>query len=142
MMPIRQSRQKIMRTLGEYGCYFLSIIYIAEQITRKRVDAVEEFERAMEAGSLDDEATVLRPDEILSHLTGRECSVRKEGGGYRARDDEREILVFRDKYTHFVVGNGRPLVGEGRQNVVYDPLGDSSTVRNGSVESKRIFRIS
>lgn len=134
-------KQKIMKILGEYGCYFLSIIYLAEEISQTHVDIIEEFIRARTVNSIDDSATVLNPEEILTYLTEKKCSVRKENKDYCTKDNEYEILVFKDKYTHFVVGNNKPLIDSGYKNVKYDPLGNSNTVKNGYVESKRIFKI-
>ncbi len=134
-------RQKVLKILGDYGCYFLSLIYIAEQITKKRFNAEKEFLRAKKAKSVDEECTVLNPDEILFHLTGRVCVTRKESKEYTAQEGEYEVLAFKDKFTHFVVGNCKPLVENGQENVVYDPLGESATVKNGAVESKRIIKV-
>lgn len=128
-----ESRQRVMKTLGEYGCYFLSVVKVAEEITGKRIDAVEAFCRFRDKKYLDEEATMLNPDGILSELTGKKFSVHRETADYKTAKNEHEILLFANgKYQHFVLGNGK---GE----VVYDPLGKSNTVANGSLIAKRIF---
>ena len=46
-MAPSESRQKVMKMLGEYGCYFLSLVHLAENITEKRIDAVEQYLEAL-----------------------------------------------------------------------------------------------
>ena len=128
-----ESRQSVAKTLGEYGCYFLSVVKLAEEITGKRIDAVEAFVRFHEKKYLDNEATMLNPEAILSELTGKRFSVRKESAEYKTTEREHEILLFANaKYQHFVLGNGKGAV-------FYDPLGSSNTVATGSLVGKRIF---
>ncbi|MBQ7158676.1 MAG: DUF261 family protein [Treponema sp.] len=128
-----ESRQRVAKTLGEYGCYFLSVVKLAEEITGRRIDAIAEFVKMRERKYLDDEATMLNPDGILSDLTGKRFSLHKESADYQTARNEHEILLFANgKYQHFVLGNGR---GE----VIYDPLGKSNTVANGTLIGKRIF---
>jgi hypothetical protein len=132
-MVTSESRQKLMKMLGEYGCFFLSIVHIAEEITGKRIDAIATYIDAFERKWIDNEATVLNPGAILSALTGGHYTVSKEEANYKTAAHEREVLVFKAKFTHFVAGDGTG-------KVAYDPLGNSNTVATGSVIGKRIFR--
>lgn len=56
---------------------------------------------------------------------------RHEAPDYVCAHDEIEILRFPG---HFVAGDGRG-------NVTYDPMGQSSAVKTGPLESKRVFRL-
>jgi hypothetical protein len=133
-MVSSESRQKVMKTLGEYGDYFLSVVHLAEEITDRRIDAVMVFVKALENKWLDDEATMLCPDAILSDLTGKKFSVMVEKTAYIPRAGEYEILLFKSgSAQHFVLGDNRG-------NVAYDPLGNSNAVAEGSLTGKRIFR--
>ena len=85
-----ESRQRVMKTLGEYGCYFLSVVKVAEEITGKRIDAVEAFGRFRDKKYLDEEATMLNPDGILSELTGKKFSVHREAADYKTAKNEHE----------------------------------------------------
>lgn len=129
----KESRQRIMKNLGEYGCYFLSLVHMAEKITGKRIDAVEVFVRVLEKKWVDEEATLLDPASVLGYMTGLNFTVRKDSEQYLPRQNEYEILQFvNGSYTHFVLGDGKGYVS-------YDPLGNSRTVAQGKCMSKRIF---
>jgi hypothetical protein len=132
-MVANESRQKLMKMLGEYGCYFLSIVHLVEEITGKRIDAIAAYVVAHDQKWVDNEATVLRPDLVFSTLIGDNYTVTRESADYKTAADEYEILVFKAKFTHFVTGDG---MGK----VAYDPLGNSNTVATGRVVEKRIFR--
>ena len=54
-----ESRQKVMKILGEYGCYFLSLVELAERLNGKRIDAVEAYLDALVKRRTDSEAEVL-----------------------------------------------------------------------------------
>lgn len=130
-----QPRQKIMKVLGESGCYFLSLVELAEEITQSRIDAVDVYEKATKNGWMDDEATMMYPASVLSFMTGLKFSMEKQSPDYVTDETQYEILVFRNgNYTHFVLGNGKG-------GVKYDPLGNSNTVRNGAIVGKRIFSL-
>ena len=131
--PTNESRQKMMKTLGEYGCYFLSLVKLAENLKGKRIDAIEAYISAWEKKWADDDATMLNPAATLSEMSGIAFDVKKVESDYKAHPDEGEVLVFENgKYTHFVLGDGNG-------KVAYDPLGNSNTVANGKIIGKRIF---
>lgn len=135
--PTNESRQKVMKTLGEYGCYFLSLVKYAENLTGKRIDAVAAYISALEKGWTNGNALMLNPAAILSEMTGIGFGVKKTEADYKASSGEVEILMYESgNYTHFVLGDG---IG----GIAYDPLGENSfTVRNGRLSSKRIlFRV-
>lgn len=137
-MIANESRQAVMKILGEYGCYYLSVIHLAEEITNKRIDAVEFFVKALRNKWLDNEATMLMPNTILGSLTNAEFDVIITDAAYQAEDSEYEILLFKNEtakgtYRHFVLGNGKG-------QVAYDPLGNSNAVAQGALAEKRIFR--
>lgn len=128
-----ESRQKVMKVLGEYGCYFLSLVQAAERLTGKRIDAVAAYLDALIKKRTDGEATMLDPAAVLSAMAGGMWTVRKETADYIPRDGEVEVLVFQNgAYTHFVLGDGTG-------GVLYDPLGNSNTVAHGRIIGKRIF---
>jgi hypothetical protein len=130
-----ESRQRIMKTIGEYGCYFLSLVHLSEELTGKRIDAIEAFLYARQQKWIDDDCSMIAPDSVLSRLAGKSFAVTKEDASYRAKEGEYEILQFQNgAFKHFVLGDGT-----GR--VSYDPLGDSNTVAKGTIIGKRIFRI-
>lgn len=130
-----EPRQMIMRALGKSGCYFLSLVHLAEEICGKRIDAVEVYQKAFSNGWTDDEVTMIYPASVLSFMTGMKFNVAKKPASYTVRQSEYEVLVFQNETcTHFVLGDG-----SGR--VKHDPMGNSNTVRNGRLVGKRIFSV-
>jgi hypothetical protein len=126
-------KQELMKILGESGCYFLSILFLAERITGKKIDPLEMFITCSEKGIVDKDGTVLDAGKVMSVMTGSVFSARKEESGYALKAGEFEVLVYsNEKYTHFVSGDGRGAVA-------CDPLGHSNTVATGRVSGKRIF---
>ena len=132
-----EPRQRLMETLGKTGCYFLSIVHLAEYCTRERVDAIEAFLIALSDGNVQQNCFVVNPDMILTQLTGISWEMKKTVAEYTPGPDELEVLRFERQevgslISHFVVGDGKGMVS-------YDPYGDSRTVREGKLVSKRIF---
>lgn len=135
MTPL-EPRQRIMEALGKAGCYFLSIIHLAEYCTKERIDAIEQFLIALSEGNVQQDCFVVRPEKILSDITGIGWGVKKVTADYMPGPDELEILRFERQDVgaligHFVVGD--------KGKVSYDPYGDSKTVREGKLVSKRVF---
>lgn len=131
-------RQKWFHVIGETGCYFLSILHAAERITGQYIDAFAAFMMAISKAMVRDDCFVTDPAGLLGYLTGEPWAVTKEAAGYQCRGGEVEILRYEwqevgELHGHFVVGN---CLGE----IEYDPYGESQTVKNGKLVSKRVFR--
>lgn len=136
------SVQKVCKALGEEGCYLLAIAELIERVGGVPVDPSVLYQRCFHRGFIELDCLVKNPAEIVKIYLGGEWEVSKVGVGYTPGEKEWEILRFERKeeklgkteiFSHFVLGDGR-----GR--VLFDPLGDSLTVRNGTLVSKRIFR--
>lgn len=137
--------QRLAKVVGETGCYFLSLCFLAEKDRECFVDVLYEADRAMKSGSLGQDCYVQDAARIFSDLTKKSFRVLKAGPdhplplSYECADREYEILRFEyveppgKTFAHFVVGDGK-----GR--VVWDPLGDSTTVARGELVSKRVLR--
>lgn len=138
--------QEIARRIGESGCYALCLMHVGETATGKTVDPIRVVAAAMKTIAKDAPGkTILAPDifvnspaALVSIAVGGKWDVRHEGAEYIAKPDEREIMRYErvdgmKVYSHFVVGDGL-----GR--VLWDPLGESRTVREGKLVSKRIVR--
>lgn len=136
MTPM-EPRQKVMETLGKSGCYFLSIIHLAETATHERIDAVEQFMLALSQGFIRQDCFVVSPALILSELTGIRWGMKKTTADYAAGPDELEILRFERQDVGALIGHF--VAGDGKGRVAYDPYGDSRTVRDGALISKRVF---
>ncbi len=135
-MAEKKALQRFCGRIGSDGCYFLSVVYWAEVETGKKIDVLDAYENALAAGAIDEACFVLDAGKLASLLTGERWEARHESADYVCRDGEREITRFENRsggnlYSHFVpTENGK---------VLWDPLGDSVTVRDGSPASKRIL---
>lgn len=129
--------QKTLLELGKYGCYFLSVVKAAEQDRGGDCPILPSFFDMKKRGFIGNDCYMLHPDRVLSALTGKPYTVRRESKDYKAKAGEIEILRYEWRgeggvSAHFVLGDGY-----GR--IAYDPLAGSYTVQNGLLESKRIF---
>lgn len=127
-----ESRQKIMKQIGDTGCYFLCIVNMAERITGKRIDAVEHYLAAVNNKLMQENCFVMYPDKIMEQMTGTRWYVRKENHWYNVKPSELEVQryerqVINSLQAHFILPD-------------YDPLGTSLTVAQGKLASKRIFK--
>ena len=134
-----EPRQKIMLTLGKAGCYFLSMVHIAEScLSNRRIDAIEKFLDCVQKGYCREDCFVENPAGVMNVLYGGRWEYHKEGPDYQPVNGEFEILRFERAtpemvYSHFVYRD--------RAGCIYDPLGDSKTVAGGRLISKRILKL-
>jgi len=136
--------------MKEWGCYFCSLLKIAEDQRGRKFSAKEAYsvylaamytgvvqkEEFKDDGTIKDGVTVNDPDALL-RIAGGKGTVRKvDGAGYQCAPGERQILRFYNPatgYKHFVVGDGKGKVD-------WDPLEKSNTVKNGYVVEQRIIK--
>ena len=139
--------QKLSKSLGEYGCYFFSLLNVAENMGGGEYEPIFEANYAIKKGLLGQDCFVADASGILDMLGKNGYEVVKAGPGhelpldYALKDGEHEILRFErpapnggEPIAHFVVG-----AGDGR-TVAFDPWPDSLTVRDGRLVSRRIIR--
>lgn len=129
--------QKICEAIGKSGCYFLSLLYIAEEIVGKPINAIDAYTDCVAEGIMDAECYVSFPARLLERYTGKRFNVSHAPKTTLPAPGSFEILRFERKepgmtWGHFVVGDGSGVVE-------YDPYGDSRTVREGHLASKRII---
>lgn len=133
-------KQKECKVLGEEGCYFLSLLWVAERELGKDLDALAVFDEAKRRGWVGDDCFVKDPAALVGHLLGKKCALRKSWSfAEKLADNERDIWCWRRDatgvtYWHFVAMDAAG-------NVAYDPLENSNTVRLGKPESRRILSI-
>jgi len=143
--------QRAALAIGKTGCYFLSILRLAEETTlgHARSDPLVEYESALQAGLISEDCTVLDAGKLLSHVSGVQWTCFKVGPGhslpveYQCKVGELEVLRYErpiEKTDMSSTDRAHFVVGDGLGNLVWDPWGTSHTVTVGSVVSKRIFR--
>lgn len=133
-----RATQRDHEHIGATGCYFLSIIYIAEELTAAYIDAYQAYLQALQSCAIMEDCFVSDPAALMRMLTRVNWSVSKEAAGYKPANGEKVIIRYERNDTlkntgHFVVGND-----EG--GIEYDPYGTSATVRLGKPVSTRVFR--
>ena len=132
-------KQKECKALGDEGCYFLSLLWIAERELGRELDALKVFGMAKGKGWTDSECYMKNPARMMSELLGKPCSIRKSWDfSEKLGSNQWDIWLYKRPatgvtYWHFVV------VSDGV--VIYDPLENSNTVRHGAPESRRILTI-
>ncbi len=125
--------------INKYGCYYMSMVYLDEKVSGNKYtgnEIVGRWFKNWNEGDMDVETTILDPSGVLEDFSGLLEFVGKKPASYTPGPMEYEILRFvrPDGYVHFVVGDG---TGQ----VEWDPWENSRTVREGKIESKRIFRV-
>ncbi len=132
---ILQTNKNLVPQINNYGCYFMSILFLAVkhtglELSTRKINAL--YHEVILKGYMDMNCYISNPTAIFKHL-GLEARYtdRHEPNDYFCNDNELEILCYqRTGYRHFMVGN------EGI--VAYDPMGNST---GGTLISKRIFRL-
>lgn len=130
--------QKIAETVGASGCYFLSLLRLAEARMGIPIDVLKAYDLAVSRDLMRPDCYVTDPGALLELFIPGAWAIRHEGADYKAGPEELEILRYElaltgETKSHFVVGDG-----SGR--VAFDPYGESRTVREGRLVSKRIAR--
>ena len=132
-------KQKECETLGREGCYFFSLLWIAEQELGESLDALAVFDEAKRRGWAEADCYMANPAALMSFLLGKPCKIRKSWDFAEPLEaNEREVRCFERKatgttYYHFVVADG--------DKILYDPLEASRTVMQGKPHSRRIVSI-
>lgn len=128
------------KKIGISGCYFLCICEISRQLTGNDVDSIEKLYECSKKKTSDivwitADCYVNFPEKILEYLSGQKFEVIKTTDlDYPVKDGDFLVGMYEyGEYTHFVVLDKD-------RNVVYDPYGNSSTVKNGELKSLRVFR--
>ena len=125
---------KKVKEIYDYGCYFLDLLYIAFGREPTLEEMLKYYDTFLQKVWIDSECFVANPTAILEYLTGKKYSIKKDS----VLDTSASHIIgnFYNPNTslhHFVV--------MGKDNKVrWDSIEDSNTVKNGFVESYRLFK--
>ena len=125
---------KKIESIYNYGCYFLSLCYVAKGREPYNIDEmVDWYDLFIKKDWMEEDCYVKDPCAILEFFTSKKYTVVKD----TVLDPKVGIVIGRwhnptTNHFHFVVMDSN-------NNVTYDPLGESITVRDGFVESYRLF---
>lgn len=145
---ILQTHTCFNEDIKRFGCYFMSLIYLASQKASRsfsKGDVKFFYEHFIDNDWMNKHCFILLPGEILKFLGLKVEYLGHREGHVPTLGDEFEILCFERTYTtkegkqktykHFCTGDG---LG----HVAYDPMGMSNAVKFGELVSKRIFVLS
>lgn len=123
--------QRELENIGKFGCYLLCMMYNAK-IPMESV--IKVYDKLVKEGWIDEECFIKNPATIMGYfITNTRWNVVK--GEKIDKEADHIVARYHNKRTglyHFVVVDK-----EG--NVVFDPLGNSTTVKEGYPESYRLF---
>lgn len=125
---------KKVEKIYEYGCYFLDLLYISKYKEPTFEEIIKSYDTFITKGWMNEECYVKDPCAILTYLTGKKYSVTKDSvfdssaahaiGYYYNPNADLHHFVVMDKYNV----------------VLWDSIEDSNTVKNGFIESYRLFK--
>ena len=124
----------LLKELYESGCYFLSIIHIAEKNSPYlSVDVIRFAIECIDNKWLENDFTVIRPDKILGKLLDKEVTV------ISLNEKEKDLLKTME-YKAVVNNWYNPKTGLHHFNTDdWDSLVNSKTVKEGYIVGYRIF---
>lgn len=135
--------ESVLKSFGNYSCYFLSIMKLAEDFTGSNFDIFTiiticsshygangkpwitfNWDNPNDKANFD----VNHPDKVFELLTGIKWSVTKEPVTYKPKHGELVVECWKNgNTTHFRLKD-------------WDPIKDSITVKEGKLDSFRVFR--
>jgi hypothetical protein len=129
---IKPGIQQELKYIGTDGCYFLSLIAMAEWMENRRVGVVEAYEQATYNNNMTADCYVLDGAAILSDITLDSWTMRWEDASYKYKPQDWVIAEWRwgDK-THFVVDHP----------FKWSSLSDSQVLKYGYIASKRVYNV-
>ena len=125
---------KAIKNIYDYGCYLLDLIYIGKSNNEPSLEEIiKSYYTFITKGWIDSECFVKNPTAILEYFTGKKYKVRKD-----SVLDKSAMYVIGRFYNpttnlhHFVVMDYY-------NKVRWDSIDNSNTVKNGFIESYRLF---
>lgn len=142
---IRQDDMRFLRyprgrRIHDYGCGIMSCFFLGNKLNRDLTLGIDEIIDKIDfyIGKkwLEEDMTVLEWGKIIEDLTNLKTAyLGHVGAEVECSQNQREILQWYNKRTNFK----HFTCGDGKGHCTYDPLGESVSVREGYVLSKRIF---
>lgn len=123
--------QTLLKTCGDEGCLFLSILSIAEDVEESHIDLVDAIHLCLRKKWIAPDFECLDSPAILNHFTSGKIWSRREVPELLApvRDNEYTVANYYNPNTEITHRRRRP----------YDTLKASVTVRDGYIKSYYIY---
>jgi hypothetical protein len=142
---IRQDDKRFLfsprgRNIHDYGCGIMCCFFLGNKLNKNLSLDVNQIlfkiEEYIKNKWLEEDMTVLEWEKIVKDLTEKEVKYLGHiASDVKCQSNQREILQWFNKRTNFK----HFTCGDGEGHCTYDPLGESVSVREGYVFSKRIF---
>lgn len=115
-----------LKTFAENSCLALCYLWYGKQ-SLSLADTMKYLSECMSKGYIADDGFVLNPEGILRLITNKSYKVT-----WQSVNPGKICIAefYNGKHTHFVVVDAN-------DTVIYDPLNESYTVRNGKIRSYR-----
>lgn len=134
---ILQRDERALPAIQEYGCYYMSILFLANKLTNIPLGFpfINDFYERCEERVFIKDNFIQDPAAIFHSLGMDVIYLGHINSEYICKPDELEILhfIYQDKH-HF-------LPGDGHGQPTYDPWGCSKTVQTGELKNKRVFKL-
>lgn len=140
---IYQTDEEFPPDIQHYGCYFLSLLFQIDRVLLLGIMDHKIIRSIYDAESADfdigPECYMANPQGLANYVAPKRIEfLGKFERFYMCKEGEFEVCRWTNPATDF----GHFVGGDGGGNVIYDPIeGGSRTVREGYLESKRIFKI-
>lgn len=142
---IRQDDKRFLfsprgQKIHDFGCGIMCCFFLGNKLNKDlNLDINQilfKIEEYIKNKYLDEDMTVLEWGKIVKDLTGKDVKYLGHiASDVKCQGNQREILQWFNKRTNFK----HFTCGDGEGHCTYDPLGESVSVREGVVFSKRIF---
>ncbi len=138
---LREYFQSLCKAIGNYACYLLCLIHVAEEYTKTTFNKIEVICKCIEKGYVnfnlknyddDNNFFVREPAKILNMLTGKTWEVRWEGANYIPKLGEYAIENWSktNKTGHFAM-----------VKIGFNSLQRSKNVSEGKIINYRICKV-
>jgi hypothetical protein len=147
---IYQTDDEFEPDIKKYGCYFMSLLWQLNrfigipQLDHKIIEVIYNSDKHCDANNngvtdMNAECFIADPQGLVDFIAkGKILFIGKKESNYTCKPKEFAIQCWYNpstKFTHFVAEGDNGKVG-------YDPIkGGSRTVREGTLESKRVFKL-
>ena len=142
---IRQDDRRFLayprgRNIHDFGCGIMCCFFLGNKLNKNLIldieFIIEKIDEYVDKKWLLEDMTIIEWERIISDLTTLSVKYLGHiGADVKCAKNQREILQWFNKRTNFK----HFTCGDGEGHCTYDPLGESVSVREGSVLSKRIF---
>lgn len=124
---------KKLNSIHDYGCYFLDLLFVVKRREPEMSEILDYYDVFIQNDWMEEDCYIKNPCAILEYFTGKKFKIKKDS-------------VF-DKQATYIIGyyynpvtNLNHFVVINRFNeVLWDSIENSKTVRDGFITSYRLF---